>query len=115
LNHDPAAIMLKFGHFDLLQSTPSGDHWAFVQRTRVFSILSQDFRVLEHLQEELRRKIVKACFDPDSGSIAKELARKDAKRRFQKLVEDHRSIIKVLAPHFYAAAGAPSRSLPRHP
>ena len=108
-----SAVMWKLAHFDLLRSTPSGDYWAFVQRTRLFSILSQDVRVLEHLQEDLRRKIVKAGFDPDSGSIAEELARKDGKRRFQKLVEDHPSIINVLAPHFHAAAGAPSRPLPR--
>ena len=81
-------VSKKVSVFDLLRSAPSGDYFAFVQRSRLFSVLSKDVRFLEHLQADLRRKMVEAGHDPDNESIAKELARKDGKRRFQKLVDD---------------------------
>jgi len=78
----------KLSTFDLLRSAPSGDYWAFVQRMRLLLVLYRDPRVLKHLQEDMRQKMLEAGVDPDDGSIAKELARKDGSRRFRKLVED---------------------------
>jgi AbiV family abortive infection protein len=74
--------------FDLLRSAPTGDFFAFVQRMRLFHVLSHDTRIMHHLQAEIRLKIVEAGGDPDDGAIEKELVRKDGARRFPKLVDE---------------------------
>jgi AbiV family abortive infection protein len=77
----------KVSVFDLLGDAPSGDYWAFVQKMRLFRVLSNDRRVLERLQAEINAKMVEAGADPHDGAIERELARKDGSRRFGKLVE----------------------------
>jgi AbiV family abortive infection protein len=74
--------------FDLLRSAPSGDYRAFVQRMRLFHVLSHEPRILKQLRAEMRLKIVEAGGDPDDGAIAKELGHKDGSRRFSKLAEE---------------------------
>lgn len=75
--------------FDLLRSAPDGDYFAFVQRMRLFHVLSRDVRILERLRIELSAKIAESGGIPDDDTIAKELARKDGARRFPKLLEEH--------------------------
>ena len=50
-------VSKKVSVFDLLRDAPSGDYFAFVQRARLFSVLSKDMRILEHLQVDFRRNI----------------------------------------------------------
>jgi AbiV family abortive infection protein len=76
----------KVSMFDLLRSAPSGDYWAFIQRMRLFHVLSRDLRVLKVFQAELSVKITEAGIHND-GTIEKELVRKDGPRRFPKLLE----------------------------
>lgn len=76
----------KTSLLDLLHSVPSGDYSAFVQRMRLLHVLSRDPRMLEHFWADLRLKIVEAGVDGDT--VEKELARKDASRRFAKLVKE---------------------------
>jgi AbiV family abortive infection protein len=78
----------KVSVFDLLGAAPSGDYWAFVQKMRLFRVLSHDPRILERFQAEMRAKMVEAGVHPHDGAIERELARKDGSRRFAKLVDE---------------------------
>jgi len=72
--------------FDLLRSAPSGDCWAFIQRARLFHIVSRDLRVLKTFQSQLSARITEAGGIPNDSTIESELARKDGVRRFSKLL-----------------------------
>ncbi len=80
--------------FELMRSAPSGDYFAHVQTHRLSLTLNSDPRVMAVFHEELKERISAAGHNPESDSIEKELARKDGKRRFSKLVEAKASVQK---------------------
>jgi AbiV family abortive infection protein len=84
----------KVSMFDLLGSAQSGDYWGFVQRMRLFHVLTDDRRILERFHAELRAKMIEAGVDPDNGAIERELTRKDGSRRFSKLIEERAQTFK---------------------
>lgn len=74
--------------FDLIRSAEHGDYWGYVQRMRVFFMLSREPRVLEKLNAEMRQRHAELDGVPGYDEIAKELARKDGARRFKRLSEE---------------------------
>lgn len=79
--------------FDLLRSAPTGDYWAFIQRMRLFHVVSRDLRVLKVFQTELSARITEAGIHND-GTIEKELVRKNGARRFPKILEERAQLFK---------------------
>jgi AbiV family abortive infection protein len=83
---------------ELMRSASDGDYRAFVQQTRLSILLMRDPRLLPLLMTEMRAELVEAGVDPDNDEIEKELARKDGKRRFPKLVEERAQAVNTQPP-----------------
>jgi AbiV family abortive infection protein len=83
---------------EVMRSAPAGDYRAFVQQARLSMLLMRDRRLLPLLMTEMRAKLVEAGVDPDNDEIEKELARKDGKRRFPKLVEERARAVNTQPP-----------------
>ena len=92
----------KVSLLELMRSAPDGDYQAFVQQARLSRVLMQDRRVLEKLIKETRARMMEMGGDPDDDGIDQELARKDGKRRFPKLLEERAHAVNT-QPHLLTA------------
>src|SRR5271166_3167474 len=76
----------KMSFFELIRSAPEGDYFAHVQVSRLSHLIMSAPEALKALQAEIAQAMREAGADANAEAIEKELARKDGKRRFSKLL-----------------------------
>jgi AbiV family abortive infection protein len=76
----------KMSFFELIRSAPEGDYFAHVQVNRLSYLIMKEPEALKAVQTEIAQEMRGAGLDVDGETVEQELARKDGKRRFSKLL-----------------------------